>query len=71
MEKIGDESSGQSIRDFVGLMPKWYSYKLLNKPSYGEAGLRSKKRAKGLQRAAVAKVRYEEFKAQLDHPEET
>ena len=30
----------------------------------------TKKRANGLQRAAVAKMHHEDFKAQLDHPEE-
>ena len=48
-----------------------YSYQTLNEPSHGEAGFTTKKRAEGLQRAEVGKLRHEYFKAQLDHPEET
>ena len=69
--KFKDEASGQSITEFVGLKPKMYSYQTLNDPSNGEVGFTTKKRAKGIQRAVVGKLRHEQFKAQLDHPEET
>ena len=65
------EASGQSITEFVGLKPKMYSYQTVNDPLNGQAGFTTKKRAKGIRRAAVGKLRPEQFKAQLDHPEET
>ena len=61
--KFKDEASGQSISEFVGLMPKMYSYQTLtsggaihslNDPSHGAVGFTTKKRAKGIQRAALA-----------------
>ena len=51
--------------------PKMYSYQTLNDPSNGQAGFTTKKRAKGIQRAVVGKLRHEQFNAQLDQPEET
>ena len=78
--KFKDEASWQSITEFVGLKPKMYSYQTLKTgggihtlqdPSHGEEGFTTKKRAKAIQRAAVAKLRLDQFKAQLDHPEET
>ena len=42
-----------------------------NDPLHGEALFSTKKRAKGIHRAAVAKNRQEQYKAQLDQPEET
>ena len=44
--KFKDEASGQSIREFVGLKPKMYSYQTLKVPSHGEAGFTIKKQAK-------------------------
>ena len=69
--KLKYEESGQAITEFAGLKPKMYSYQTLNDPSNGDAGFTNKKRAKGIQRAVVAKLRHDQFKAQLDHPEET
>ena len=71
VSKFKNEAFGQSITDFVWLKPKLYSYQTLNDPSNGEAGFTTKKRAKGIQRAALGKLRHDEFKAQLHHPEET
>ena len=58
--KIKDDASGQSITMFVGLKPKMYSYQTLNDHSPGQAGFTAKKRAKGIQRAAVANIRHAE-----------
>ena len=78
--KFKDEASGQAITEVVGLKPKMYSYQTLKTgagiptlkdPSQGQTGFTTKKGAKGIQRAAVAKLRQKQFKAQLDHPEET
>ena len=67
---FNDEASGSPIIEFVGLKPKMYSYQTLTDPSLGEAASITKKRANGIQRAAVAKLRHDQYKAQLDHPEE-
>ena len=57
-----------------------YSYQTLNSgaanpacndPSRLEAAFTTKKRANDIIRAAVAKLRHEQYKAQLDHHEET
>ena len=78
--KFKDEASGQSMAEFVGLKPKMYSYQTLKSgaaipsskdPSHVEAAFTTKKGAKGIQRATVAKLRHEQFNAQLEHPEET
>ena len=69
--KFKDESSGPSISEFVGLKPKMYSYQTLNDPSNGEAGFSTRKRGKGIHRDAEGKLRHEQFKAQLDQPEES
>ena len=69
--KFKDEASGQSITQFVGLKQKMYSYQTFNDLSNGEAGFTTKKRAKGIQRAVVGKLRHDQYKAQLDHPEDT
>ena len=78
--KFKDEASGQAITEVVGLKPKMDSYQTLNTgagmailkdPSQGQTGFTTKKLAKGIQRAAVAKLRQKQFKAQMDHPEET
>ena len=66
--KFKDEASGQSITEFVGLKPKMYSYQTLNSgaaipskgPAHVEAAFTTKKRAKGIQRAAAAKLRHEQ-----------
>ena len=55
----------------MGLKAKMYSYQTLNDPSHGQAGFATQKRGTGIQRAAVAKIRHAEYKAQRDHPEET
>ena len=66
-----DEARGQSIIEFVGLKPKIFPYQTLNDPSNGEAVLNTKKRVNVIERAAVAKLRHEQFKAEWQHPEES
>ena len=66
-----NEASGQLRSEFMGLKPKMYSYQTLNDPSHGEGAFSTKKRAKGIQLAAVAKLRHEEYNPQLDQPQET
>ena len=68
--KFKDDARGQSITEFVGLKPKMYAYQTLNDPSHGEAGFIKKKWAKGIHRVAVAKLRHDQYNAQLDHPDE-
>ena len=46
-----------------------YSYQTLSLALQGETVI-TNKRAKGIQRAAVAKLRHKDYKAQLEHPEE-
>ena len=65
-----DEASGQLITEFGGWGLNFYSYQTLIDPSHGEAGLTTQ-RAKGIQCAEVAKVQAEQYKEQLDHPQET
>ena len=68
--KFKDEANGDPILEFGGLRAKMYSYQTLSHNESGEQCILTKKRAKGIQRAAVSKLRHEEFKRQLDAPEE-
>lgn len=54
------------MTEYVGLRAKMYAIRLLNE----SFTIQEKQRAKGIQRALVKKMRFDEFKAQLDHPEE-
>ena len=58
--KVKDEASGQSISEFVGLKPMMASFQRINYPSHVEAAFTTKKPTKGIQRAAVAKLRDEQ-----------
>ena len=69
--KFNDEASGQSISEFVRLKPKIFSYQTLHDPSNGQADFTTKKRAKGIQWAAVVKRRHDESNEQLNPPEDT
>ena len=68
--KFKDEANGDPILEFVGLRAKMYSYQTLSHNETGKETIITKKRAKGIQKAAVSKLRHEEFKCQLDAPEE-
>ena len=76
--KFKDEARGQSINEFVGLTTKMNSYQIvktgvgirtLNDPSHGQAWFTRKSGQRAFK--AGANFLHEQFKAQLDHPEET
>ena len=67
--KMKDELSGEIIFEFVGLRPKMYSIQTI-KTVNDEAIYTDKHRAKGIQREEAAKLRHEQYKKQLDNPEE-
>ena len=67
--KFKDESNWDTIVEFLAISAKIYSYQTFNTGAASTA-LCTKKRANGLQMAAVTKLRHLEFKAHLDHPEE-
>ena len=67
--KFMDEANGDLIDEFVGLKAKMYFHQTLNTGAGNNAFTREKW-AKRLQRAAVAKLRHQELKAELDEPEE-
>jgi hypothetical protein len=66
MGKMKDESSGEIITEFVGLRPKMYSYTTLT----ADDSLKESKRAKGIQRVAVATLQHRNYLAQLQKPQE-
>ena len=63
--KFKDEANGFPITEFVGLRPKMYSYQV---EKHGD--IYNKHRAKGIQLAVARKLRHDEYKSQLDNPEE-
>ena len=65
-----DEAAGFPIVEFVGLRPKMYSFKAAKVQADGKCTFFDKHRAKGLQRAAAAKITHDQYLAQLMHPEE-
>jgi hypothetical protein len=67
MGKMKDESGGDIITEFVGLRPKMYSYTTLVAPG---SGVKEAKRAKGIQRSAVADLRHSDYLAQIQSPHE-
>ena len=70
VRKFNDDASGSPIIEIVGLKPKMYSYQTLTDPSPGEATFTNMKWATGLHRAGVAQLRHDQYKAQIDNPEE-
>ena len=65
--KFKDEANGDTIVEIVRLRAKMKSSTTLNRGA-DNTDLTTKKRANWLKRAAVAKLRHHEFKAQLNHP---
>ena len=47
------------------------SISIANDPLHGDVAFTTKRRGNGIQLAAVGKLRIEEYKAQLDHPEDS
>ena len=67
--KFKCESSGNAIKEFVGLRPKMYSYTYKDS-ARPKLGIIEKHRAKGIAKAATRALTHAQFKAQLDLPEE-
>ena len=65
-----DEAAGNPIVEFVGLRPKMYSFLAAKVQADRTLEYFDKHRAKGLQRAAAAKITHDQYLAQLMHPEE-
>ena len=65
--KFKDEANGEQIVEFVGLRPKMYSYSLKRHMS-NQPG--EKHKAKGIQYAITAKLKHEDYRKQLEAPEE-
>ena len=61
--KFKDEARGKSIKEFDGWKQKMWCYQTVKQPSHCEARFSTKKRATGIQRAVVAKLRHEQYKA--------
>ena len=71
--KVGlmkDEAAGSIITEFFGLRPKMYSFVIAQSKADGTVETVNKHRAKGIQRAAADKFIHQQYKAQLEHPEE-
>jgi hypothetical protein len=61
--KMKDESASGIITEYVGLRPKMYSY--LTKPEDENEPPKEAKRAKGIQKAAIADLHHADYLAQL------
>jgi hypothetical protein len=75
--KMKDESNGSIITEFVGLRPKMYSYTTMEATpttttttATTSVKLKEAKRAKGIQRAAIASLRHADYLEQLRVPTE-
>ena len=65
-----DETAGNPIVEFVGLRPKMYSFQAVKVKPDGTLEAFAKHRAKGIQRVVAEKFTHEQYKAQLNMPEE-
>ena len=65
-----DEAGGHGIIEFVGLRPKMYSFEAIKLIPDGTFERFEKHRAKGIQRVVAAKFTHEQYKKQLNTPEE-
>ncbi len=63
--KFKDETNGDPILEFVGLRPKMYSFLTM-----AGTTIKEKHRAKGIQAAASKLLTHDDFKKQLERPEE-
>ena len=64
-----DEAAGKPILEFIGLRPKMYSF-MIAQDKLDPTNLKEKHVAKGIQRAVIANLRHEDYRAQLDTPAE-
>ena len=65
-----DETAGVAIEQFVGLRPKMYAFKVVKVKPDGQLEYNEKHRAKGIQKAQSANLRYDDYLKQLKAPEE-
>ena len=71
--KVGlmkDEAACSIIIEFVWLRTEMYSFECSQSKADGTVETVNKHRAKGIQRAAADKFIHQQYKAQLDHPEQ-
>ena len=66
--KFKDETSAKPILEFVGLRPKMYSFTTLRDAE--STSVVEKTRAKGIQRAALKRLRHDDYLRQLKTPAE-
>ena len=72
-QKVGlmkDDAAGCIITELVGLRPKMYWFLVAQDKAHGMLETVNKHRAKGIQRAVADKFIDQQYKAQLEHPEE-
>ena len=67
--KFKDETKGEPIVEFIGLRPKMYSFVTMSMVN-GQPEMHEKHRAKGIQSAASARLRHEQYRQQLELPYE-
>jgi len=72
--KFKDECNGKPMLEFVGLRPKMYSFTVLRElnpsPEQDGTSVSEKARAKGIQRAALQRLRHDDYLRQLRTPVE-
>lgn len=68
--KFKDEAKGKTAEAFVGLRAKMYCWKLSKQLPDNTYASEEKARAKGIQRAAMRDVRFEDYERQLRTPQE-
>lgn len=68
--KFKDEAKGKTAEAFVGLRAKMYCWKLSKQLSDNTYASEEKARAKGIQRAALRDVRFEDYERQIRTPKE-
>ena len=68
--KFKDEAKGKTAEAFVGLRAKMYCWKLSKQQSDNAYTSEEKARAKGIQRAAMRNVRFDDYEQQLRTPHE-
>jgi hypothetical protein len=64
--KFKDETNSKPLLEFVGLRPKMYSFLTISDTLHSETS--EKMRAKGIQRAAMKRLRHADFLKQLHDP---
>lgn len=68
--KFKDEAKGKPAEAFVGLRAKMYCWKLSKQLTDNTYTSEEKSRAKGIQRAAMRNVRFDDYERQIREPQE-